>query len=49
VLTGHTEVVWWTSYVQPRRDAESRRASIKKMTARSLGVRNEVDQRLTTG
>jgi integrase len=38
-LTGHTEAVWWKCYVQPRRDAESRRENIQKMTARGLGVR----------
>lgn len=48
-LTGHTEAVWWKSYAQPRRDAESRRENIQRMTARSLGVRGEVDQRLTSG
>ena len=47
-LTGHTEAVWWKSYVQPRRDAESRRENIEKMTARGLGVLGEVDQRLTS-
>lgn len=47
-LTGHTEAVWWKSYVQPRRDAESRRENIQKMTARGLGVRPEVDPRLTS-
>ena len=38
-LTGHTEAVWWKSYVHPRRDAESRRENIQRMTARGLGVR----------
>jgi integrase len=33
-LTGHTEAVGWKCYVQPRRDAESRRENIEKMTSR---------------
>jgi hypothetical protein len=37
-LTGHTEAVWWKDYVQPRRDAESRRDTIAKLAARGLGV-----------
>jgi len=45
---GTHRAVWWKSYVQPRRDAESRRENIEKMTARGLGVLGEVDQRLTS-
>jgi hypothetical protein len=41
---GHDERVWWTHYVQPRRDAQSRREIVAKLTARGLGVRPEVDQ-----
>jgi integrase len=43
-LTGHDERVWWTHYVQPRRDAQARREIVAKLTARGLGVRPQVDQ-----
>ena len=46
-LTGHDEQTWWRNYVQPRRDAESRHGIISRLTARGIGVRPEVDQRLT--
>ena len=46
-LTGHDEQTWWRSYVQPRRDGQARRDNIAKLTAFGLGVRPEVDQRLT--
>ena len=46
-LTGHDEQTWWRSYVQPRRDAQARRENVAKLTALGLGVRREVDQRLT--
>jgi integrase len=47
-LTGHDERTWWRSYVQPRRDAQARRENVAKLTAFGLGVRPEVDQRLTS-
>jgi DNA-binding MarR family transcriptional regulator len=43
-LTGHDERVWWKHYVTPRRDEQSRREVVAKLTARGLGVRPEVDQ-----
>ena len=46
-LTGRDEQTWWRSYVQPRRDAESRHGIVSRLTARGIGVRPEVDQRLT--
>jgi hypothetical protein len=46
-LTGHDEQTWWRNYVQPRRDAESRHGIVTRLTARGIGVRPEVDQRLT--
>src|SRR4029077_2591975 len=46
-LTGHDEQTWWRSYVSPRRDAQARRENVAKLTALGLGVRPEVDQRLT--
>jgi integrase len=45
-LTGHDERVRWKHYVQPRRDEQSRREIIAKLTARGLGVRPEVDQKV---
>jgi site-specific recombinase XerD len=48
-LTGHDEQTWWRNYVQPRRDAESRHGIVSRLTARGIGVRPEVDQRLTDG
>jgi len=47
-LTGHDEQTWWRSYVSPRRDAQSRRENVAKLTALGFGVRPEVDQRLTS-
>jgi site-specific recombinase XerD len=38
-LTGHDEQTWWRSYVQPRRDAESRSAIVNRLSARGIGVR----------
>jgi integrase len=46
-LAGHDEQTWWRNYVQPRRDAQARRDSIAKLTAFGVGVRPEVDQKLT--
>jgi integrase len=46
-LTGHDLQTWWNNYVQPRRDEQSRKEIVKKLTARGLGIRREVDQRLT--
>jgi hypothetical protein len=46
-LTGHDEQTWWRNYVQPRRDAESRHGIVARLAARGIGVRPEVDQRLT--
>ena len=50
-LTGHDELTWWKSYVQPRKDAQARRENIAKLTAFGVGVNPEVDaevdQRLT--
>jgi len=34
--------------VQPRRDAPARRDNVAKLTAKGLGVRAEVGQRLTS-
>jgi hypothetical protein len=48
-LTGHDLQTWWKSYVQPRKDEQSRKEFVKKLTARGLGVQPEVDQRLTNG
>ena len=48
-LTGHDERTWWRNYVQPRRDAESRRDSVEKLAAFGVGVRPVVDQKLTNG
>lgn len=48
-LTGHDLQTWWKSYVQPRKDAQSRKEFVKKLTARGLGVQPEVDQKLTSG
>jgi hypothetical protein len=39
---------WWKNYVQPRRDKQSRSDSFDKLIALGLGVRLEVDQRLTS-
>jgi hypothetical protein len=47
-LTGHDEQTWWRSYLSPRREAQARHENIAKLVARGLGVRPEVDQRLTT-
>jgi hypothetical protein len=44
-LTGHDEQTWWRSYVSPRRDAQSRRENVAKLTALGFGLRPEVDQR----
>ena len=38
-LTGHTEAVWWKSYVQPRRDAQARRDNVAILAANGIGVR----------
>ena len=38
-LTGHTEAVWWKSYVQPRRDARARRDNVAILAANGIGVR----------
>jgi len=46
-LTGHDEMTWWRDYVQPRRDAQSRRDNIAALAANGIGIRAEVDQRLT--
>jgi integrase len=46
-LTGHDLQTWWKNYVQPRRDEQSRKEIVKKLTARGLGIRRGVDQRLT--
>ena len=47
-LTGHDELTWWKSYVQPRKDAHARRENIAKLTAFGVGVNPEVDQTLTS-
>ena len=47
-LTGHDEQTWWRNYVQPRRDSQSRKDNIARLTAFGVGVRREVDQRLTS-
>jgi integrase len=46
-LTGHDLQTWWKNYVQPRKDAQSRREFVETLTARGLGISPEVDQRLT--
>jgi hypothetical protein len=48
-LTGHDLQTWWKNYVQPRRGKQSRSDSVEKFTALGLGVRPEVDHRLTNG
>jgi len=48
-LTGHDLQTWWKSYVQPRRDRQSRSNAVEKLTVLGLGVLREVDQRLTNG
>jgi site-specific recombinase XerC len=48
-LTGHDLQTWWKNYVQPRKNAQSRKEFVRKLTARGLGVQPEVDQRLTNG
>ena len=44
-LTGHDLQTWWNNYVQPRRDAQSRKEFVDKLTARGLGF----SRRLTRG
>jgi integrase len=48
-LTGHDLQTWWNTYVQPRKDAQSRKDFVQKLTARGLGVQPQVDHRLTNG
>ena len=37
-LAGHDIQTWWKTYVQPRRDTQSRKEFVEKLTARGLGV-----------
>jgi site-specific recombinase XerD len=46
-LTGHTEAVWWKSYVQPRRDARLA-ATTSPSSPRTGSVYDRVDRGLTS-